>query len=385
MNQVNCSAYFATDRLFMKTPPGTCNSSLLAFYFFSLVVILRYIPAYLRWKRYAYRRQTKQFTSALPVFLSILFCIVQTVTFFLILFDVINVDNGWSFSLYSVNFAIFATSYFIDFLRIVRLGIQIGAVPLVADATSDISVSKDAVRSIQSFDGVGLILLLLSGISMIIMTVALIILSPIFPSHEIVLGVIGFVSKGFFIVFVTTGLIWQLERCYRFVSIKMPENNNMKVRALKKFRVGQLSYFLFGYLPCIYYFLLASQIFPWYWYCLFGLSALIETSNQVVLECRKGSMRYYSTQSTHARQQLPHNQPQSPQRQHDGQVYNSKETSSAATSNYDSSGANERKQRTFLGLGIHTKKFRSPNRNFRLNLSKVTEEAFSVSPVTEIS
>ena len=323
-------------------------------------------------------------SSPLLSYLAFLLAIFETFTFLLCLYDVANADNGWSFSLYSLIFLSFSLSYIIEFLRVVRLGLQIGNIRNV-NSKGENELEEHQRQQLKALDGFLLLVVVLSALSVVVMSIALIILSPVFPEYEVTLAVIGFTSKGFFLVFVTLGILWHLQRCHIFVKRNMPDSP-IKERALRKFRFGQLSYAIFGLLPTLYYFLLASRSFPWYWYCLFGISGILEIAGQIVLEFRKrnvhrlgGSSAYtHDPDETRRRYILRHQQRQQQpqQNQPNGQPLSSIEA--------DSSIAGEKKSSSFSSSssspfrrGLNLAKIKRKPRMLN-NLSRVTEETPSV-------
>ena len=341
MDTTNCSDLFATDRILIRTPVGTCNSSLVFFYvFYVVVLVLRYTAAFLRWKRHLNRKRHRLLTSPLSPILSFMTANMQAIFFFLIFQNTANVNNGISFSLFSLTFLPFASQYFLELYRLVRLGTRIGAM-------NDPELKNS---SVEVFDQFGTFLVFVAGLSVIVASVALIFLSPIFPEHDILLGTIGFASKGLFLALITVGIIWQMKRCAKVIEVKMPDSLK-KTQALKKIRYGEISYASFGFLTAIFFFLLASQIFPWYWYIVMIFTGGFETLGSIILECRRTALRPH-TSSTN--------------QNHD----------SLASPSKVKSNSSQKSDRN-LSLGLKPRKFN--RKRFRLNLSRVTEVSESQS------
>ena len=343
MNRQNCSHLFATDQLFQRTPTGTCDSSIIVFAaLYPVLLIIRLTAAISRCQRFYSRRKggkTQKNSPILPL-LSLVYVLTKIVFFLLVIQNVVNVFDGWTFSIFSLVFLFFAATYFLELLRIVRLGTRIGS---YNDSISN--------HSLEAFDRIGLLLVILSVTSAIAISVLLVILSPIFPEHDILFGVIGFASKGLFLCFVTFGLLWQIQRCYGVISSKMPDSQR-KANALQRLRQAQINYRLFGFLSALFFFLLASEIFPWYWYVVLGVTGVPEALSQVVLECKMRKMVKPSS-SSHT----------------DGTKGFQKNVEPTSSSNNHNRTASEEFNRR-LSLGMRKKMKKA---KFRLNLSRVTE------------
>ena len=278
MDPTNCTAGIVTDRLFMRTPIGTCNSSIVGFeVFFGVVLILRFSAAFLRYRRHLQRKKRRLLTSPISPILSFLTVFLQALFFSLAMRNVITVDNGLSFSVFSLVFLSFGCQYIIELYRLVRLGSRIGTFHLN---------DRQSSSALESFDRLGLILVFFSGISVIVITVTLVFLSPSYPQYDILLGTIGFASKGVFQGLVTFAIVWQMRRCMIVIRQKMPDSI-LKTKALRKLCYGMMSYSTFGLFTATFFLLLAAQVFPWYWYLVLGLTGGIETIGHVLLEIRR--------------------------------------------------------------------------------------------------
>ena len=106
-------------------------------------------------------------SSPLLSYLAFLLAIIETFTFFLCLYDVANAENGWSFSLYSLIFLSFSLSYIIDFLRVVRLGLQIGNISNV-NFKGENEVEEHQRQQLQALDGFLLLVVVLSALSVVV-------------------------------------------------------------------------------------------------------------------------------------------------------------------------------------------------------------------------
>ena len=268
MDTTNCSAFWGTDQLFQRTPQGTCNSSLIFVWVFYGVITLgiRFIASTRKWLSHFERKRKNLKTSALGPTISLSLSISYTLFLVLFLTNIINVFNGFSFSLYTVCYLLFAAMYSLSLFRMVRLGAKF------------VSVSNKELgntSALEKFDKWGLFFIGSAALAATLMSIVLIIVGPIMPDKDELLGQIGWASKGGFQFFITLGLIWQLQRCYFLVSLKLP-NSDMKILVLRKLRRSQLHYTIFGMGLAVFYFILAAQLIPWTYGLDFSLSVLLQ-------------------------------------------------------------------------------------------------------------
>lgn len=255
MNRENCSDGFATDRVFERTPLGSCDTPLVPVYAVTvLILVLRSVAAAKKWWNYYQRKLQRVKTSSLGPVLAT--CLATSYACVAILFtvDVINVDNGFSFAAYSLGYLFFAAIYSLSLLRMVRLGTKI--------ITAAKELGND--KSLEHFDCSGYFLLTLAATALFLMSIVLIFIGPIFPEHSVLLGQIGWSSKGVFQGLITLGLMRQLERCHTLVEKRMSKTV-LKIAVQRKLRFSQLHYFCFGMPYAIFYVLLGTRAILWYW------------------------------------------------------------------------------------------------------------------------
>ena len=175
--------------------------------------------------------------------------------------------------------------YDLSLFRMVRLGAKF------------VSVSNKELgntSALEKFDKWGLFFIGSAALAATLMSIVLIIVGPIMPDKDELLGQIGWASKGGFQFFITLGLIWQLQHCYFLVSIKLPTSDmkilvrcyflvsiklptsDMKILVLRKLRRSQLHYTVFGMGLAVFYFILAAQLIPWTYGLDFSLSVLLQ-------------------------------------------------------------------------------------------------------------
>lgn len=190
MNSKNCSFGWATDNIFQRTPTLDCSSNLIAFWtvtsFLSFIRLLSAIRRYYTWKTQTpskERPKTRFPYSSIISFSDTLFFLLCCILSGL---DIINVYNGFSFAFISLVFIPFVFDLSISLLRLVRLGKKI--IPLVAE-------DVDELNELQKFEKIGSVLFLIQTFSALTSSVLLMIISPIFPEHDLVLAQIGFGLK----------------------------------------------------------------------------------------------------------------------------------------------------------------------------------------------
>ena len=208
----------------------------------------------------------------------------------------------------------------------------------------------------------------------ILTTIFLIILGPVFPEKDETFGAIGWASKGLFVSFSTAGLIWQLERVNRLVNQRIQQESRKK-KITRNIQKNQRLFGFFGLSVGLYYIILSTAAFPWTW-----INVLVvgywEITAAVVFELRRSmfsccfkspelplSKHVVGTfQNIHAAPQPALLSPESGRREDDTD-YDDEEN--------EDYGSNEDRFFPILGLGIRKTKFKRPK--FIAKMSRVTE------------
>src|SRR5690349_14594620 len=113
MDTRNCTSYlYATDRIFEPTPIGTCDVNLIPIYIlFTFIAVLRLCATVKKWSSHIRRVRLGVRSSIIgPVLYTCLTC-CYIVFFVLILTDITSVENGFSFSVFSIGYLAFAAIY----------------------------------------------------------------------------------------------------------------------------------------------------------------------------------------------------------------------------------------------------------------------------------
>jgi hypothetical protein len=196
MDPTGCPPYLATDSIFQRTSP-VCGSSLIAYWVVTmLIAIIRSIGAYHRVKIWLKRRrivdqrkkrlQTNQILGLpIPQVSSVFASIVYYIMFILPGLNIANVYNGIPFSLFSLAFLPAMMDFVLMLLKLVRLGKKI--IPL--------SLQGDELAHLEKFDSLGMFMLFLQAFSLTGSSLVLIILSPVMPQHDYILGTCGWAFK----------------------------------------------------------------------------------------------------------------------------------------------------------------------------------------------
>jgi len=203
MDTTGCPPGLATDRVFLKdTPVGLCNVELALYWGISFTVCALRLIAFLgKVRNYVavvgFRIRSRRI-------LTVLVSLGSTVSYFLLAsligVNVVNADNGWSFSLYSIGYFAFIIDFTMMLFKIVRLGRRVIALPKEQlGQTEDDYLAKFTKR--------GIVLAFLQIVMAIVSSIVLIIMSPIYPDKELVLGTIGFATKGMFQILCSFGII----------------------------------------------------------------------------------------------------------------------------------------------------------------------------------
>ena len=285
MNTTGCAYPFATDEIFqLSSSAVSCNSSMVTFWFlaaFSLV--LRLIPALkqaLNWKLHSLKRAK---VNGMPKrrrnFPMAQITSMIEWTFFLVLFllsgfNIVNMGNAWSLSLLSAAFLFFACSFTVSYVRFVRLGNRI--LPRAHR-------TEENQKSLSTLDGFGKLALHVQIASLVFSSVILIIIGPIIPEHDVLLGKLAFAFKINFECFCVFGCIWQLERCKGAIFEVAADVKKLQLKhqdysqAIWTIRKNQVVYCLFAFPLTIVFALLICDVIPWTYQIVIVLPFLCES------------------------------------------------------------------------------------------------------------
>lgn len=203
MDTTLCPPGMATDRAFLRdVPVGTCNVSATAFWGIVMsIAVVRTIAFFGKVRNYvAAVGLTFKSRRIFSVLVSLASAVSYIVLGILLGLNVVNADNGWSFSLYSIGYFPFIVDFTMMLFKIVRLGRRIIALP--RDQMTNVDTDY-----LSKFTKKGMVLAFLQIVMACVSSVVLIILSPIMPERELLLGTIGFASKGMFQIFCTLGIV----------------------------------------------------------------------------------------------------------------------------------------------------------------------------------
>lgn len=203
MDTTSCPPGMATDRAFLRNVPvGTCDVNVATFWGIVLsIAIARTIGFLGKVRNYV---STVGFTFKPRRVFSLLVSLSSTVSYHLMAIllglNIVNAENGWSFTVYSIGYFSFIVDFSMMLFKIVRLGRRV--IPLPRN-----QMTNSETDYLAKFTRTGMVLAFLQIIMACVSSVALIILSPIFPEHELLLGTIGFASKGIFQILCTLGMV----------------------------------------------------------------------------------------------------------------------------------------------------------------------------------
>lgn len=195
MNTTNCSAGFATDNLFQHGQTEPCATSLVTYWittslfvFFSLAAALKKFSLWITRTRKKQASATKpvKFRHRFPIFplLSIFTAVSKLICVILAGLNVINVNNGFSFSLFSINFFAFMIEVTLSLLKVVSLGEKVS--PLF---------ESDNLQYLRRFEAIGLAVFIFQSLAAFFSSIVLIFITPIFPDYYLILGKLGFALK----------------------------------------------------------------------------------------------------------------------------------------------------------------------------------------------
>ena len=300
MNVTGCLDGFATDVAFQRIAAGTCNVNLRVFWalamficFLRLLACCQKFRRTLQYNEYHQLKQNKDVALARTrrrSTISLISSSCSTITYFLlgflIGFNVANVQNGISFSLYSMGYLPFLTDFTMMLLKIVRLGR--GAIALPREELGE-------AQYLSQFNRYGSILLFLQSFAAAFSCICLIILSPILPASDALLGKLGFASKGIFQFVCTLGIVYQFERCiqllkrhpeFKSMALKPESTSGPKSKLLKALQVlRQRQFFVafFGGGVGLYLLVLTFWL-PWTWATVLIGTGGIESVGHIVTE-----------------------------------------------------------------------------------------------------
>jgi hypothetical protein len=123
--------------------------------------------------------------------------------------NVINFENGWSFSVETLVFLPFTYAYSLGLIRLVSLGEKI--IPKSRRPVGE------AAAALGKFDNFGKVLLVSQTLGIGIGSLALVILSPTLVEYEFIIATIGWASKSTFMFACIFGYWYQFERCIRVI------------------------------------------------------------------------------------------------------------------------------------------------------------------------
>jgi hypothetical protein len=196
-----------------------------------------------------------------------------------------NVDNGISFSLYSLGYISFIVNYSVLLVRTVRLGQR-----LIPKAF----LHRTELNFLSKFNKPGMFLIIIQSIAAFISCIALGVVCPLLPSDDIVLGVVGFSTKGTFQMLCILGIVLQFERCIRALDIfrvqvasspTIATDHELQLtRTIRIMRQRQWTILLLGGGVSIIYIIFAAQAVPWTWVWVFLGTAGFETLGSLVIE-----------------------------------------------------------------------------------------------------
>jgi hypothetical protein len=288
MNGTGCPEYYATDGVFQLPNEGSCDTSLIGFYVFGLFIAgTRLVGAMKHGFNWYYTTRQVKATRKRNLPLGPMNSLIQALFYlmqvFLYAFDVVNMRNGTSLSVYSAIFLPFAWWFTVYLLRLVKLGDKI---------LPKAQRTHDHGRELNKFDGLGKFMLAIQVFSLLVSSFLLIVLGPIIPEYEVLMGRIGFGFKASFILFCAAGIIYQFQRCIKAVE-KVRDNVKLErhrddievIRAVKRMRAQQVLAFFFGFPPGLLYLLLSliSEI-PWNIFILLVPHAF-ESLGTFLVEC----------------------------------------------------------------------------------------------------
>ena len=202
MDSEGCPDGFASDRVFQKTPAILCATNLTVFWCISLMICLARLIAFLtKLRHYFYApsllksRRRSQFT--LLVSLNSVSCYFLLTV--LASLNLANAANGWSFALYSITYLSLITDLTMMLFKIVRLGKGVINLPQKEMLLGEVDY-------LSRFTTIGVLMAMVQILMALVSTVTLIILSPIMPQNDFLLGVIGFSSKAVFQLLCSLGM-----------------------------------------------------------------------------------------------------------------------------------------------------------------------------------
>lgn len=290
MDTTGCPESYATDISFEPpTPYSQCSTYLPTFWgivsTFAILRFIAFVKQTMNW-RAVNKRQSRKGRLPVAPGLSLIFVFFYSLLLLLAGLNIVNVNNGVSFTLYSLAFIPYALTCSLILFRTVRLGAKI--IPLSRDMGL-------VDRNLHKFGHVGKLLVAFQVFSIVLSSFALIVLSPIFPEQHDLLGKLGFAFKGAFQLTFNLGLIVQFQRCIRVIqkteaatkdiqaAIPKEKKRNLSqaTRAMRNRQIGSvISFFFAGGL----FWLLTGKALPWSFFWVVSYIFGFETVTALIVE-----------------------------------------------------------------------------------------------------
>ena len=140
--------------------------------------------------------------------------ITYTLSYFLGGFDVANMRNGLSFSIYSISFLPVAYELTILLQKFVKLGARSSL------SRNAVNLPENVASELTRFNSVGRLLFGAQVVSVLISSIVFIVLSPILPKYELIFGQIGFAFKASFLAFAVRFELTSISLELIFVSLE---------------------------------------------------------------------------------------------------------------------------------------------------------------------
>lgn len=280
MDISGCPKGFATDGVFRILPAGTCDVPMSAFIAVAVVLCalrgVALVGHFLNWQRRSRHRATSPTPSTmarrkqLPIatLISLLLFICYVLLFLLLGLNIANFQNGGALAIYSVGFLPFATLMTFMLLRVLRLGVSIARFDML-------KVSENEILKLKTFGVLGKLLFYLQVLSLGVSSLILIIIGPIIPQHEALLGRIGFGFKASFLASSTVGIVYQLQRVLKVIDETIISMEKSQVQSetfvsfysemKQKMRTQQIAVAVIAFPIAILYVLLTVDAIPWLW------------------------------------------------------------------------------------------------------------------------
>ena len=289
MDPTGCPPGFYTDRAFQVVPVNICDTPIWLYWFLTLSVSFLRIITF--GKKFFDHLKKAQENSVFKPTLSLIFHFFAGISYLIVSIcvglNVANVENGISFSLYSIAYLTFIFNYSNLLIRTVRLGERL----IPHDARF-----QDEFRVLRQFSSIGILLFLFQVSAAVVSSIVLIILSPISPNRDQLFGVIGFAGKGVFQILCIFGICFQFQRCIallkkfrlKFSTVSPPasgsERDHKLIHLIRNMRQKQIVIGIIGFGVSIIYLLFAGSVVHWTWLWIIIGTAGPETAGVFLLE-----------------------------------------------------------------------------------------------------